>query len=232
MSEIYFDNAADIGTLYLEHIFYEFESEPILFMCTDDMKNMYLCLCSEIRHVQKWILVPCSILQLKSLIEEEKDILSVFLSAKRAVVITMDLQGNESSCIVDTGSVDRLDLPEEGTFIRCDKNKARSYLWKKQYELLCGQIKEIRKAMAALDESVSSYRSVLNNSIVIKRQTEIYKDSVSKEFFQQTDMSEPEFHESVTAGYQYSLDKNKPYYFSVESMEIDNSGSHDSLEAA
>lgn len=118
MSEIYFDNAADIGTLYLEHIFYEFESEPILFMCTDDMKNMYLCLCSEIRHVQKWILVPCSILQLKSLIEEEKDILSVFLSAKRAAVITMDLQGNESSCIVDTGSVDRLDLPEEGTFIR------------------------------------------------------------------------------------------------------------------
>lgn len=232
MSEIYFERAADIGTLYLEHIFYEFEGEPILFTCTDDVKNTYLCLCSDIRYEQKWIVVQCGILQLKALIEEETDIASVFLSAKKAAVISMDLQGKECSEMKDINSVDRLDLPEEGTFIRCDKNKARNYLWKKQYELLYEQLKEIWNLIPDIDETVSSYYSVLKNSIVFSRQMELYKDSVSKEFFQQTDTSGRDFTEVMTAGYKYSVEGNKQYTLFIDSMEIDSTGSHDSLEAA
>ncbi len=127
MSEIYFERAADIGTLYLEHIFYEFEGEPILFTCTDDVKNTYLCLCSDIRYEQKWIVVQCGILQLKALIEEETDIASVFLSAKKAAVISMDLQGKECSYMTDINCVDRLDLPEEGISVRREKIRHEMY---------------------------------------------------------------------------------------------------------
>ena len=40
MNDVYFDNVIQIGKLYLDHIFYEFESEPILFSCTDDKRNI------------------------------------------------------------------------------------------------------------------------------------------------------------------------------------------------
>ena len=63
MSNIYFDNVARIGKLYLEYVFYEFENEPILFLCSDEEKKLYICLCSDIRYGQKWIVVECGMSQ-------------------------------------------------------------------------------------------------------------------------------------------------------------------------
>ena len=74
MNRLYFDNVIQIGKLYLEHIFYEFESEPVLFTCSDEQKNLYFCLCSDIRYGQRWIIMPCSLMQLEALIEEKADI--------------------------------------------------------------------------------------------------------------------------------------------------------------
>ena len=79
MSDIYFDKVIQIGRLYLDYIFYEFESEPILFSCVDDEKKLYLCLCSEIRYGQKWVITECELSTLKALIDEKMDIASAFL---------------------------------------------------------------------------------------------------------------------------------------------------------
>ena len=49
MSELYFENVIEKGNLYLDHILYEFEDEPILFLCKDKDGNRYLCHCAEIR---------------------------------------------------------------------------------------------------------------------------------------------------------------------------------------
>ena len=50
MSNLYFDNVVQVGQLYLEYVFFEFESEPILFTCHDQLNQTYLCLCSDIRY--------------------------------------------------------------------------------------------------------------------------------------------------------------------------------------
>ena len=47
----------------------------------------------------------------KSLIEEEMDIASAFLSQEKAIRIRMDLQGCEKSSVIDTAKMDRMDLP-------------------------------------------------------------------------------------------------------------------------
>ena len=52
----YFKNIFHIGDMYLDHVFFEFEYEPIIFTCTDSNNSLYLCLCSEIRYVQRWII--------------------------------------------------------------------------------------------------------------------------------------------------------------------------------
>ena len=39
MSELYFENVIEKGNLYLDHILYEFEDEPILFLCKDKDGN-------------------------------------------------------------------------------------------------------------------------------------------------------------------------------------------------
>jgi hypothetical protein len=134
MNNVYFDNVIQIGKLYLDHIFYEFESEPILFTCVDEEKNTYLCLCSDIRYGQRWIVSKCSMITLKFLIEEKIDIASAFLANSNIITIDMDMQGNERSCIIEKEKIDRLDLPKEGTYLRYDKEKAKNYLWNKEYK--------------------------------------------------------------------------------------------------
>lgn len=71
MNNVYFENIDQVGKLYLEYVFYEFEYEPILFLCTDKNKNLYLCLCSEIRYEQKWIITKCNMDILKLLLNKE-----------------------------------------------------------------------------------------------------------------------------------------------------------------
>lgn len=130
----YFENAAGAGDLFLEHIFYEFEGEPIVFTCVNQDDEIYLCLCSEIRYGQKWILSPCSAKVLRDLVEERTDIASAFRSSDFLIVAEMDLQGQERTRIIDTESVDELDLPKEGLLLRCDKDAAHRYLYWKFHE--------------------------------------------------------------------------------------------------
>jgi len=159
MREIYFENINGIGKLYLEHIFYEFESEPILFVCSDDNDNIYLCLCSEIRYIQKWIVSKCSISLLKKLIDEKLDVASSFLENSEVTVVEADLDGNEKNYCIDTEKIDPLDLPEEGTYIKCDKEKARDYLWKKELDKNMKKAKDCVQYM--IDEKTLAHDSYI-----------------------------------------------------------------------
>ena len=118
--EAYFRNVSEIGNLYLKHVFFEFEREPILFLCENLDKQSYLCLCSEIRYEQKWIIVRCLDNTLESLIKREKDIAAAFLESEKVCVVVRDLSGKKSSQEKKVSDLDRLDLPKRGTMLRTD----------------------------------------------------------------------------------------------------------------
>ena len=111
MSNLYFNNVEKVGQLYLEYVFFEFESEPILFICHDQLNQTYLCLCSDIRHGQKWIITKCDTKILRALITAEIDIVTAFLKHQKAIVIDMDMEGTEKSYEINTEEIDPLDLP-------------------------------------------------------------------------------------------------------------------------
>ena len=71
---------------------------------------------------------------MKKLIDEKLDVASSFLENSEVTVVEADLDGNEKNYCIDTEKIDPLDLPEEGTYIKCDKEKARDYLWKKELD--------------------------------------------------------------------------------------------------
>lgn len=129
MNHLYFDHVIQAGQLYLDYVFYEFESEPILFTCVDKEKKIYLCLCSDIRYAQRWLIVRCSVKTLKDLVEEKIDVASAFLARSSMIAVDMDIHGKESSHRIAQDRIDRLDLPKAGTYLKCDKEKANQYLW-------------------------------------------------------------------------------------------------------
>ena len=124
----YFKNVCGIGTLYLDYVFYRFETEPIIFTCIDEKDDLYLCLCSEIRYGQTWIISKCTLERLKELIEQKRDLATTLSVPESVVVISMDLDGKENSCIVRTSELDQFDLPQQGVYLRCDRAEAELYL--------------------------------------------------------------------------------------------------------
>lgn len=233
MNNIYFDNVIQVGKLYLEHIFYEFESEPILFSCVDENKNIYLCLCSEIRYSQRWLVSKCSITVLKALIEEEIDIASAILSAPKVIVIDMDLHGHESSCIIERDKIDRLDLPKEGTYIRCNKEKAQNYLWNKEWGIMYEKLKLTIDTTPIVEAIIKSYKSVINKTInTLNKQMKIYSDSVNKVFLEQENQLGELLRRSMTIEYGYSIHTEEKYVETMENVDIAGSHNDDYIEAA
>lgn len=127
-NELYFDGVKNIGRMYLEYVFLEFEMDPILFTCIDDKGKLYLCLCSEIRSGQKWVVTECELETLTDLIENRIDIASAMSVKEQLTIIEMDLLGEETSYIIGRDEIDPLDLPREGTFLCCNQNLAKNYL--------------------------------------------------------------------------------------------------------
>lgn len=132
INELYFEKVAGIGNLYLEYIFLEFCYEPIFFTCVSDNGNLYLCLCSEIRGEEKWVVSKCSIGTLQALINGEMDMVSALRIPEQLILITRDLQGFEQSRIIDAAKADPLDLPKAGTLLECDTVSAMDYLMRKR----------------------------------------------------------------------------------------------------
>lgn len=126
--EIYFQNIKGIGNLYLDHIFFEFEMEPLLFTCVDSAHTLYFCHCYKMLYELKWFIVPISVDKLSKLIDGTSDIRQTILSAKKILNITRDIKGNDTNVWKKPCEIPREDLPMFGICLKCDKKDARMYL--------------------------------------------------------------------------------------------------------
>lgn len=125
---LYFNNIKGVGSLYLESVFYEFEYEPVIFLCKDDNNILYFCLCTEIRYEQKWLLRKIELSELELLAKKKLDIKSFFEKEGTIIVITLDCDNIEKNDLVKTSEIDELDLPEEGVYIQCNSEDIIEYI--------------------------------------------------------------------------------------------------------
>ncbi len=223
MGKLYFENVSGIGNLYLDYILFEFEAEPILFLCINEAGKIYLCLCSDIRYEQRWVIIPCGISVLKQMINEKMDIATAFINSKEVVVITRDIQGKEKSCVKSIDEIDRLDLPKEGTYIRGDKEKFLNYLWTKELEFLLVKAREGLSAASAVEEiKQSSYMGSIDVLISCS-------NSQVGDFICETVVTTKE---TLDKEKRYSINRIEKYMELVEEMDISNRDSDYYPEAA
>lgn len=208
-NSIYFENIEEIGDLQLEHIFYEFEMEPIVFTCSDKNDILYLCLCSEIRNKQKWIISKSSVEILKKLIDEQIDIMTAMRLQTNTYVVELSLSGEEKNYRIESEKMDLLDLPEEGVYLRCDKEDARNYLWSKEL-LITWKKKNDFIMNSIVDMAVNSYSAAVNASMsIMKNRLEVYADSMNKVFTQRTETFNINYKDKMLLKSEYKIRTNK-----------------------
>lgn len=138
----YFENILNIGDLYFGYDFLNFEGEPILFTCYDNQNQLFLCLCSDIRREQKWIISRTSVCELERLITNKSDIYAALTTQANVVVVLRHLDCSETNTIIPTCELDELDLPKRGIKLRCNQKDAIDYL-EKLKEINCIATSEI-----------------------------------------------------------------------------------------
>ena len=74
-------------TLYLEMVFIEYDSIPLLCVCIDDENNRYFCHCTEIRHFEKWIIYPVNTQQLLNIVKKEQTIAEALVETPIDVIV-------------------------------------------------------------------------------------------------------------------------------------------------
>ena len=85
--QLYFKGVKYVGDLYLKYVFLEFEGSPIIFVCTDKKNNFYLCQCSEIRGLSRWIIAKTTYVTIEQLVKKEIDIYTAIkMNGKRKCI--------------------------------------------------------------------------------------------------------------------------------------------------
>ena len=233
MNDAYFDNVNNIGKLYIEYVFYEFESEPILFTCVDEKQDLYLCLCCEIRYKQRWIIIRCNIALLKSLVKEELDVASVFLSAANIIAIDMDINGEEKSSFISQNEIDRLDLPEDGTYLKCNTVYALNYLWNKEWKSIYQSLRKAMDIYPIRTETVHSYSAALNDTTkILAKQLDVYNNSINKMLKRHYDQLNKTLQTSMVKQSAYSINVKEKYVEVLDQIEVRENADNSYIEAA
>jgi len=77
-----FANLPQIGTLMLEHTFYEY-GEPVLFVCTDQTANRYLCSCCRLS--EEWLIAKTCPADLIDVIDDRLAFSEIFYKRNSAL---------------------------------------------------------------------------------------------------------------------------------------------------
>ncbi len=87
MNTVMFKNIPEIGDLILEKVLFEFEYDPIIFVCMDKTNDRYLCICDDFIERYSWIITRISVKLLLELLRDEITILSPFKSSDKEVIV-------------------------------------------------------------------------------------------------------------------------------------------------
>ncbi len=116
---IYFEGIENIGNLYLKCILWEFDYEPVIFICSDDKGDIFLCMYSESEEEQNWIIVPTQYSIIDDLVEQKIDLLTAISDdAAPKWMVTQNVDGSEINNLIKLEDIDPLILPKEGTFLK------------------------------------------------------------------------------------------------------------------
>lgn len=118
--KIYFENITDIGDIFLDEIFLEFERIPVLFTCKDTKNRLFLCLCSEIRGIQKWTLVRTTASIIIAMLNDDITMYQAFEQSGNEVVLLSYKKefGKIKRETKSFSEVNELNFPEKGEFLK------------------------------------------------------------------------------------------------------------------
>lgn len=140
--ERYFQTISAIGELFIEKILFEFDKEPIVFVCRNYKMDRYLCLCTDSIESYSWMVTHVSIDTLIDLLLDKISILQAFKYSSDEVYI-LDKLGNKTDIRkYRFEDIPEDELPDEKE--KLENKNINEYLSKLYYEKETYHLNSIR----------------------------------------------------------------------------------------
>lgn len=120
MNNLYFNNVPSIGLLYVEKILFSFEDIAMVFVCHDEDKNRYLCVCDEVFDKESWIIVKVSNDELLGILNDERTVLSLYKS-KKIVIADRAFGEDIKYCVMNECEIDSDEFPVCNQYLEMKK---------------------------------------------------------------------------------------------------------------
>lgn len=126
--ELYFSKVGEFSNLYLEKVLFEYEGEPIIFVCSNE-NTKFICNCYEFRYELKWILCETSDNILLDVINQEMTLRDTFLiNNKKKFEIIIDERDNTIINDISDTEIDENILPTDNVLLRVNTPDLDAYV--------------------------------------------------------------------------------------------------------
>lgn len=127
--KIYFNNIVGIGNLRIDYIIFEFDY-PVLFTCVDNLNNLYLCVCCDIRSEQRFIISKTKEKRVIDLLSDRITIREAFENEfdENYIVKYSKEKPEGISKRVKFNKINPLDLPTEGEYLEAEDDEFTDYI--------------------------------------------------------------------------------------------------------
>lgn len=131
---ICFENIPSIGSLFMEQILFSFENIPIVFVCTDNNKSRYFCVCDDIIEEESWIIVNISNMKLYDILNDVSTVLSAFIDRK-IILANREFNQDTRYDIIKYNDIPKDELPFDDQYLEM-KELLKPYIDKVKKEII------------------------------------------------------------------------------------------------
>lgn len=133
MKELYFEKLENIGDLYLERVFNEFEGENIIFICSDINLNKYFCVCYEMRYKLEWAICKIDTASVCCLLKNKIDLHTIFEKSVEGIIQVVFENDKTTLHSYSYEQFDKSLLPDKGVYLKPDEDQS-GYLLRLLYD--------------------------------------------------------------------------------------------------
>lgn len=166
----YFENIVGIGNLEIDYVIFE-ANYPVLFTCVDKDKQLYLCVCCDVRQEQRWIISRTTNENIIGLLTNKVTLRDAFRNQSDENYIVTWKYGTqkEKSKKVRFNQIDPLDLPTENEFLEAEDGEFKEYIDRLQHE-------EQKKYYRLIDINSQSKSKIVINFPNINKRFKYYSE--------------------------------------------------------
>lgn len=157
---LYFDNVPYIGSLFMEQILFSFENIPIVFVCIDENKRRYLCVCDDIIDEESWLIVKIDNKKLLEILNDNATVLSAFVDQK-VIIANRKFSQDINYDIAEYNNISKDELPVRDQYLEM-KNSLKPYIENIEYDILSSGLKLSLPINNMLDDNLDIPKIVIS----------------------------------------------------------------------